>query len=79
MVGKRKGPDVIWTRKLNPQTRIEVFAREDGLFSFREMKIVNNAPAAFDIPVYESGLYSDMKEIVLAVSHHIETIGQRGQ
>ena len=67
----------VWTKALDKDRRVEVIAREDGLFSFREMKKVRDGDDVFDLSLHESGLYDDLKEITLAVSDYI--LSDRGQ
>ena len=61
----------IWTKALDRDRRVEVIAHDDQMFSFREMKRVTNEDGTFDVTLYESGLYNDIKEITLAVSDYI--------
>ena len=64
-------PKKIWSKKLDRERRVEVIAREDDLMSFREMKRVSNKDGEFDVAIYESGLYDDIKDITLAVSEYV--------
>lgn len=72
-----KAPVKVWTKKLDSERRVEVIARSDDLFSFREMKLVSNKDGKFDVTIFESGLYDDLKEITLAVSDYILNGRQR--
>lgn len=74
---KRRQPKKIWSRDLDQERRVEVIAREDELFSFREMKRVTDDTGTVDLLIYESGLYDDLKEITLATSDYIRNDRQR--
>ena len=67
----KQATKVIWTKTLDKERRVEVLAREDKLFSFREMKLVTKGPDTFDVEIYASGLYDDIKEITRATSDYI--------
>ena len=69
--------NVIWSKPLDKERWIEVIARDDNLMSFTEFKKVKNGEFTYDIPLHESGLYSDIKEITQAVTAHMQTFARR--
>lgn len=70
-------PKSVWTKDLDKERRVEVIAREDDLFTFREIRRVTNGPVTSDITVYESDLYDDLKAITRAVSDYVLKDRQR--